>query len=76
MIDAISRQLKSPHLLPESAEGLFLRYGFNSCAIVGNSGSMLYARFGPRIDTHDVVFRINQVSAANRRDACFLQLCV
>ena len=54
-------QLKYPHLLPESAESLQHHFGFNSCAIVGNSGSLLYTKFGAVIDKHDVVFRLNQV---------------
>lgn len=30
------------------------------CAVVGNSGALLYSRYGKLIDSHDVVFRMNQ----------------
>lgn len=56
-------QLRHPHLLPQSADALFARFGFDSCAVVGNSGALLYSKFGPVIDKHDVVFRLNQARA-------------
>ena len=33
---------------------------FSSCAVVGNSGVLLNSSFGEAIDSHSVVFRINQ----------------
>ena len=36
---------------------------FATCAIVGNSGSMLNAKHGRAIDAHDLVYRFNQVCA-------------
>eukprot|EP00958_Prasinococcus_capsulatus_P018589 scaffold2188_cov388-Prasinococcus_capsulatus_cf.AAC.12 len=32
----------------------------SSCAVVGNSGTMLHAHYGMRIDASDAVFRFNQ----------------
>jgi hypothetical protein len=53
-------------LLPanDSAMGT-LRYHthaqmLGSCAVVGNSGSLLYRQYGRAIDVHDVVYRFNQ----------------
>uniref|UniRef100_A0A061RJU4 Cmp-n-acetylneuraminate-beta-galactosamide-alpha--sialyltransferase 1 n=1 Tax=Tetraselmis sp. GSL018 TaxID=582737 RepID=A0A061RJU4_9CHLO len=53
-------ELKCPHLLPRSAASISRRFGFRSCAIVGNSGALLYSKFGQAIDRHEVVFRLNQ----------------
>jgi len=36
------------------------RYNFTSCAVVGNSGSLLNSSFGTAIDSHNIVLRINQ----------------
>eukprot|EP00873_Tetraselmis_striata_P017416 jgi/Tetstr1/437680/TSEL_000238.t1 len=36
------------------------RYNFSSCAVVGNSGSLLNSSFGAAIDSYNVVVRINQ----------------
>jgi len=33
---------------------------YKTCAVVGNSGNMLLARFGSVIDRHQVVFRLNK----------------
>jgi len=33
--------------------------GAKKCAVVGSSGSLLYARLGDEIDAHDVVIRYN-----------------
>ena len=33
---------------------------FGTCALVGNSGIMRAARFGKAIDSHEMVFRVNQ----------------
>jgi hypothetical protein len=34
---------------------------FNTCAVVGNSGSLKRAAHGAAIDLHDAVLRLNQV---------------
>ena len=36
-----------------------IQQGFNSCAVVGSSGSLLMGRWGGEIDQHEVVIRFN-----------------
>ena len=45
--------------LPPNADAIMRRYGFKSCAIVGNSGGLNEARLGKDIDSHDIVVRLN-----------------
>mmetsp|Transcript_37441 Transcript_37441/g.105716 ORF Transcript_37441/g.105716 Transcript_37441/m.105716 type:complete len:442 (+) Transcript_37441:254-1579(+) len=45
---------------PSADMRILRRYNFTSCAVVGNSGSLLNASFGSAIDSHNVVLRINQ----------------
>jgi len=47
---------KYPHLLPPPNIDL-PRY--NNCAVVGSSGSLKFTRLGKKIDSFDLVFRIN-----------------
>lgn len=35
-------------------------YRFETCAFVGNSGTMKYSNYGSEIDGHDMVYRFNQ----------------
>jgi hypothetical protein len=50
------------------ADDTFLRsqYDFSSCAVVGNSGTLLNGTFGSAIDSHSVIVRINQ-AMTNRK---------
>ena len=43
-------------LLPEQSP----RLGYQTCALVGNAGTLKKNRFGAAIDVHDVVVRLNQ----------------
>ena len=45
---------------PEADMRLLRRYNFDTCAIVGNSGSLLRSAFGKAIDSHSTVLRLNQ----------------
>ena len=47
--------------LPKNPRDSLHHYKFNSCAIVGNGGTLLKTNFGPNIDSHKVVMRSNQV---------------
>jgi hypothetical protein len=38
-----------------------MRERFGTCAIVGNSGAMLSHEYGRQVDSHDLVYRFNQV---------------
>ena len=40
------------------------RRAFDSCAVVGSSGSLLHARHGKEIDEHQAVFRVNSAPTA------------
>jgi hypothetical protein len=53
-------------LLPASEAALIGGRSFNSCAVVGNSGSLLLAEYGKEVDDHSVVFRVNQAPAGGR----------
>ena len=44
-------------VLPEKCPELH----FATCAVVGNSGTMLHEQYGPEINAHQMVYRFNQV---------------
>eukprot|EP00976_Prorocentrum_cordatum_P086804 1186642-Prorocentrum_minimum.AAC.1 len=41
-------------------KGQSVKAAMGTCAIVGNSGALLYRQYGVDIDAHDVVYRFNQ----------------
>jgi hypothetical protein len=45
------------------------RQEWGSCALVGNSGSLLRRKYGSTIDKHDQVFRINQAPVVGHERA-------
>eukprot|EP00899_Mesostigma_viride_P023403 jgi/Mesvir1/4247/Mv22215-RA.1 len=52
--------LKNNRSFPDADMSVLSRYNFSTCAVVGNSGSLLNASFGAAIDSHETVMRINQ----------------
>ncbi|KAK3272817.1 hypothetical protein CYMTET_18909 [Cymbomonas tetramitiformis] len=52
--------LQYPHSLPPNASAIARRYKWRTCAVVGNSGTLLDSQYGASIDKHDVVIRMNQ----------------
>jgi len=54
--------------LPEDEEDSLRGLKYRTCAIVGNSGILKRTLYGPDIDAHDAVFRINQ--APGRQGGC------
>mmetsp|Transcript_17342 Transcript_17342/g.33383 ORF Transcript_17342/g.33383 Transcript_17342/m.33383 type:complete len:404 (+) Transcript_17342:152-1363(+) len=57
----------SRHLRREGAAAWGAR-GFRSCALVGNSGNLLHAKYGAMIDRHDAVMRLNQAPVSGYED--------
>lgn len=45
--------------LPPNADAIMRRYGFKTCAVVGNSGGLNDAKLGKDVDSHDIVVRLN-----------------
>lgn len=41
---------------------------FGSCAVVGNSGTLLHRRLGAEIDAHDAVLRVNHAPLAHAKE--------
>lgn len=52
--------------LPRADMRVLDNYNFSSCAVVGNSGSLLNATYGASIDSHDIVLRLNQAPPGDR----------
>ena len=52
--------IKRYYALPPNAGAIAKKYRWKRCAVLGNSGTLLDASFGGTIDSHDVVFRMNQ----------------
>lgn len=57
-----------PTALAKDGADAFARIAprWESCAVVGNSGSLLFSKYGKQIDAADVVLRINQVPAGGK----------
>eukprot|EP00899_Mesostigma_viride_P022439 jgi/Mesvir1/337/Mv22743-RA.3 len=53
-------------VLPASSGESMHPYNWSSCAVVGNSGALLGARYGADIDGHSAVFRVNQAPTKGR----------
>jgi len=49
-----------------SPEEFIGKFRWDRCAIVGNSGSLLATRYGPAIDSHDLVVRMNIAPTAGK----------
>eukprot|EP00242_Pyramimonas_sp_CCMP2087_P004076 CAMPEP_0198219834 /NCGR_PEP_ID=MMETSP1445-20131203/76443_1 /TAXON_ID=36898 /ORGANISM="Pyramimonas sp., Strain CCMP2087" /LENGTH=354 /DNA_ID=CAMNT_0043897393 /DNA_START=504 /DNA_END=1565 /DNA_ORIENTATION=+ len=52
------------YTIPEEMGGVLPdvcpEYKFDTCAVVGNSGTVLFEEFGAEIDAHEMVYRFNQ----------------
>ena len=58
--------LEARKSFPTDVSFLSQKYDFSSCAVVGNSGTLLNGTFGNAIDSHSTVIRINQ-AMTNRK---------
>mmetsp|Transcript_30494 Transcript_30494/g.99086 ORF Transcript_30494/g.99086 Transcript_30494/m.99086 type:complete len:462 (+) Transcript_30494:145-1530(+) len=59
-LDVVPHSLQTIlHLFPANPDEVIGRYRWDECAIVGNSGSLLFTEYGKAIDSHDVVLRMN-----------------
>jgi len=57
----LAPEIKHPFVLPDNMAVIKDHYKWDSCAVVGNGGSLLQDQLGADIDKHDLVFRFNQV---------------
>ncbi|CAB4067136.1 unnamed protein product [Lepeophtheirus salmonis] len=59
-------KLKKEHLLP--SKPFLNNMKFKTCALVGNSGSLIGSNLGGFIDSHDLVIRLNHAKTAGYKD--------
>ena len=58
--------LKAKRFFPSVDSDFLSSYNFSTCAVVGNSGTLLNSSFGSAIDSHSAVWRINQAPTNKR----------
>ncbi len=66
--EEVELEIKNSRSFPDSNLRFLRKYDFESCAVVGNSGSLLKSSFGKAIDSHRVVMRFNQAPRGTGRN--------
>ncbi|KAK3272032.1 hypothetical protein CYMTET_19646 [Cymbomonas tetramitiformis] len=66
MSDTLTLKKSIIPLLPANATTIKNSFPLESCAVVGNSGSLTFGKFGQSVDSHDIVIRINQAPTSRQ----------